>query len=245
MYRPGWHLPGNLFYLVYLLVPPYGPGAVVDVLGVSGALVQAGLVGLALAGHTLAALAFWKGSSLVRFSLAFVYVPFLPYTLWEGGFAGAIRYRYLPAIGLSLLLAMVLVHVHRLMSTRRSAAARFAIPLVSVALVASNVVLVQVWVRRHLEASEVRRAVVTGLAGWPDPFRPDTHIYLEVPAAKYEDLGYACDLLFSQPLECETFVAGERRLEDLVKEAGASPLYVFRATREGLSPVYPISPSSQ
>jgi hypothetical protein len=241
-YRPGLHMLGNLQYLVYLLLPPYGPGAVAPYLGAG--VVQAALWVLALAGGGLLAVAAWRGPAVVRFALAFMLLTFLPFTLWDGNFAGAIRYRYLPAIGFSLVAALFLARLNDRWTTQARRALRYAVPAAVAALIVVNVALVQVWVQRHLANSALRRAAVVYLAEHFADAAPGARVYIEVPDEKFADVDDACALLFDQAVTCEAFVRGERALDDVVAAAASDRVYALSATEAGVHQVYPAAPSA-
>ncbi len=235
-YRPGLHMLGNFQYLAYLVVPPYVPGALVSFVPLS--LIQGALVLVAIAGGVLAAYVFWKRSPLARFGVAMIVVSFLPYTLWEGTFAGAIRYRYLPAIGFSLLLALLATHVHDYLRQTGKPLGSRIVPAAVAVLFLANVFFVQVWVQRHLENSVVRRALMTGLInGYPD-VAAGTAIYMEVPEEKYSDLKDACTLLYRQPVLCQTFVSGGP-MPVPPDTASAAPVLWVRVTADGLEQIRP------
>jgi hypothetical protein len=237
VYSPGPHMITNLLYFAYLIVPPYGPGVLSIFL--DPLLIEAGLVAIAVAVNVAAAYAFWKGSALVRFALALMYLPFLPYTLWQGGYAGAIRYRYLSALGFSLLLVLLGIWCHeRLRHSSRPGLRRMILALALV-MPAINIGLDQVWVQRHVENSAFRRAFVTDLHTAYSQVEAGTHIYIEIPAAKYDDLEDACTLVFKQAVLCETFIFGDRRIEEMIERQLAPSVYWLRATNEGIQQIYP------
>lgn len=240
-YKPGPHMISNLYYLVYLVVPSYGFDILARVLGpAAGPVFEWSTLALAVAGNLLAAYGLWKGSSLVRFALALVYLPFVPYTLWQGGFAGASRYRYLPAIGFSLLVALALVRLHAQLSKRHGTRFRlWVVPAVVAILLVANLGVAQVWVQRHVENSALRRAFVTDLATRYEGVEPGTRIFIEVPATKFGDLSEACELVFEQPVQCQAFVAGSLSLEDVASRGSAGSVYWLQATGEGIYQVFP------
>lgn len=235
-YRPGLHMLSNYQYLAYLAVPPYLPGALAGFMPSS--VIQAALTLIALAGGALAAYVFWKGSSLARFGVALIVLSFLPYSLWEGAFAGAIRYRYLPALGFSLLLALFAAHAHDRLRQAPRIGYRWIAPVAAAALCMVNVFFVQVWVQRHLENSVVRRALVAGLRdSYPD-LAAGSVIYIEVPEEKYGDLKEACALLYRQPVECQSFVTGDPS-PALPDSPGPASMLWIRVSADGIEQVYP------
>lgn len=240
IYRPGLHVLTNLTYLLYLALPPYGPPFLVTLLG--AAPVDAGLLATAVAGHCAALLLLWRGSPVVKFAVAFTYLTFLPYSMWQGDFAAAIRYRYLPAIGFSLLIALFLARLNQRMLGSRTHAGRYIVPGLLALLLVTNVILVQTWVRRHLENSSFRRLTVMQLADNYSTATPGTRFLIEVPAEKFVDIGRACLLVFLQPTRCQAFVDTKTAPVDLgANPDGSVPTYWLRATDEGLRQVYPVT----
>lgn len=244
VYGPGLHMIGNLLYLVFLAVPNVHSPPIYSFLTAQSArpLVETIwwlTVALAIAGHSLAVYWFWKGSALVRFALALIYLPFLPYTFWQGSFAGAPRYLYIPSIGFSLLFAFLLVRLHDYLRERGKPGYRLVVPSVVAALLVVNLIVIQVWVQRHVENSTLRRAFVTQLESDYQDIDPEARIYIEVPAGKFIDLRSACRLVFRQPVRCEAFVSGERSLADITGSSSGEPIYWLRVTAEGFRQVYP------
>lgn len=234
-YGPGLHMPGNFYYLAYLIVPDvhyavlnawFGPGFVTFIRWLT-------LI-VALIGNGLALYGLWKGSELVRFAIVFIYLTFLPYILWEGGFAGAFRYRYLPAIGFSLLVALWVMRLYDQQAPRLWL--RYALPAAVGGVVLFNVAVLQVWVRRHIENSDFRRAFVTELLAEYGQVAPGTHILIEVPEVKYVDLGEVCQLLYAHDVECEAVWA-----ENVSVKEADDALYWLRATPNGIEQIYPLA----
>jgi hypothetical protein len=192
-YEPGLHMIGNLAYLVFLLVPNVHFDSIYNFLT---AYISAGLVetfwhvsiGLAIVGNILAGILLWKGSNLVRFALAMIYVPFLQYTLWRGGFVGASRYLYLPSVGFSILVAFLLIWLYDYLAQKEGLGYRFVVPGVVAILLVFNLVVIQVWVQRHIENGRFRRPFVTQLATAFQDVELGSRIYIEVPTDKYTDL---------------------------------------------------------
>lgn len=243
-YEPGLHMIGNLFYLVFLAVPNVYSAPIYNFLT---AHVSAGLVetiwqlsvGLAIVGHALAGICFWKGSPLVRFALALIYLPFLPYTLWQGDFAGAPRYLYLPSIGFSILLALFLIRLYDYLREKERLGYRLVVSGFVTILVVANLIVIQVWVQRHIDNGKFRRPFLTQLATDFQDVKPGSRIYIEVPAEKFTDLEASCKLVFRQQVHCEAFVSGERSIADVTSSVSEKPVYWLQATTEGFSQIYP------
>lgn len=249
-YGPGIHMIGNLQYLVHLIIPNVHYGVLIDFFSpVVVKIIKWGTLVLALVGHALAVYGFWRGSSFVRFGIAFIYLTFLPYTLWEGGFAGAIRYMYLPAVGFSLLLALFLARLHHRLGSKESTGLsnkaprriQWIVPVLVGLLLIFNLVVIQTWVQRHVENSALRRVFVTELIANYADVEPGTKIYIEVPAVKYVDLREACTLIFEQDVACKVFVSEDVSAIDGVTDDHSEPVYWLRMTHEGLEQVFPIA----
>jgi hypothetical protein len=239
-YGPGLHILPNFLKLVYLIVPDVHYGVLSAAIGQTGVQIVHVITGaLAIAATAVAVVGIWKGTALVRFGLALIYLPFLPYTLWDSGFAGAIRYRYLPAIGFALLVALLLVHAHEKLRSRGGIARRWIVPAAVAALVAVNVFVVQIWVRRHVDNSALRQAFVTELAAGYQHVEAGAQIFIEVPEQKYQDLKEACTLIFDRPVQCNAFLYGEVSSADVADASSARPVYWLRSTESGIEQLYP------
>jgi hypothetical protein len=243
-YGPGLHQIVNLFYLVFLIIPNVHASQIQSFLtnyvtfGMVEAIWRFSVV-LAIVGHLLAVICFWKGSSLVRFGLALIYLPFLPYTLWQGDFAGAFRYLYLPSIGFSILLALLFTKLHSYLQRRERLRYSIVVPAFVTLLLVSNLVMIQTWVRRHIANGQFRRAFVTQVAADFGDIESGSFIYIEVPLEKFVDLQEACRLIFRQPVTCNAFVSGQRSLDDITQGAHNTQVYWLQATPDGFNQVYP------
>lgn len=242
-YGPGLHMIRNLFFLVYLIVPNI---PIYDTLGrVAGgnlvAAIQAASAILSIILHIAAIYLFWKGSRVVRFSLAIIYLTFLQYTPWGGDFAGSPRYLYLATIGFSLLLALLLNQLYQYLQRRNVSLARLAVPGLIGVFVITGVLTNQIWIRRHLDNSQFRRAFVTQMAEQVPTIKAAAEVYIEVPEQKYTDLGYVCYMLYDPRPKCKAVITGESSRDDIISQAKANqkPIYWFRATDAGFEQVYP------
>ena len=243
-YKPGWHMIGNLFYLIFLALPNV---RLEFIYGFLTAHVSAGLVetiwqltvSLAMVSLVLTVIFFWKGSSLVRFTLALIYLPFLQYTLWQGDFAKAPRYLYLPSIGYSILLALILMRLYAYLRQKEDLGYRLIVPGIVTMLLVANLIMNQVWVQRQITNGKFRRAFVTQLAANFQEVKPGSLIYIEVPAAKFTDLAFSCRLVLQQPVNCEAFVSGERSIANVTRSVGEKPVYWLQATSAGFNQIYP------
>lgn len=241
-YVPGSHIPGNLFYLVFLIVPNIKMAAIHNfVLSFLGSefidVFWIGTIGLAVLAHIVAAISFWIGSPIIRFALALIYIPFLPYLLWTGSFAGAPRYLYIPSIGFSILLAIFLINIHELLSMRHRSKQSIIVPSVIVVILMMNLVMTQIWVQRHVENGAFRRPFVTQLAKDFNDVEAGTKIYIEVPERKFTDLSAACRLVLKQQVSCNTFVRSELSNSDLTRISQNKRAYWLLVTPLGYSRV--------
>lgn len=249
-YGPGLHMIRNLFYLVSLLMPNVYLAPIRNFLTshLGSDLVQIigyFSIGLAVAAHTLAILCFWRGTALIRFALALIYLPFLQYTLWHGNFANASRYLYLPSIGFSILLAILLIKLHDTLRSKEGLGYHLIMPGLTALVVLVNLVMVQVWVRQQVENGKFRRPFVTQLASNFQNVEPNARIYIEVPQEKFVDLEASCDLVIRQPVQCEAFVAGERSLDEISANSNGQVIYWLQATNKGFSQLYPALTTNQ
>ncbi len=243
-YGPGLHIPGNFYYLAYLLIPDVHYGVLRDWFGpMFVAAIRWLTLGVAVVGNGLALYGLWRGSPLVRFAIAFIYLTFLPYTLWEGAYAGAIRYRYLPAIGFSLLVALFLMYVYGWFRENRNLAMRnfsYAAPIVIIGIVLFNLTVVQIWVRQHVENSRLRQTFVTEFVADYGDVQPDSLIYIEVPAVKYSDLNEACTLIFEHDVHCKTVWDDRISPDEVSDDHYNGPVYWLRITDDGLQQILPL-----
>jgi hypothetical protein len=208
-YTPGLHMITNLFYLVFLLVPNVQIAPLQNFLNTlfDPALVN-GIwqlsIGLALMAHGGAAVALWRGSPVIRFAIALIYLPFLQYTLWQDGYAAAPRYLYLSAIGYAIVAISALIALHRWVGQWKRRGASLLVPALLVGLMVINVTFAQTWIRQQVANGAFRRAVVEQLAREFKDVPPDAQIYIAIPAPKYDDLALACYFVIEPLVTCET-----------------------------------------
>jgi hypothetical protein len=201
--------------------------------------------GLALIGHTITIIAFWKGTPLVRFALSLVYLPFLQYTLWTGDYAGAPRYLYISSIGFSILLTLLFIKAHKYLCHRKNPIFRVFVPGIFIIFLLANLFVIQTWVQRHIENGKFRQPNVTQLARDFRNIEPNSRIFIEVPAEKFTDLSTSCYLVLQQPVHCTAFVKGEYSLEEAIATTADEPVYWLQATNNGLNQIYPPHSTSQ
>lgn len=239
-YAPGLHMLSNLRYLIFLIIPNMTIAPIQNFLTahLPSAVVMnmwAGVMLLGILLHGVLIWFFWRGSAVVRFAVALIYLPFLQYTPWHGHFIEAPRYLLLPSIGYSLLLALLVVTLINMAGQRRSCSVALAASVLLVFYGVGNVAVIQVWVRQHVENGYMRQAFVTDLATDYGQIKHDDQIWIEVPKAKFLDLAAACRLVFPFYVPCQTFVTGE----PTPIERATGTLYWLRATDQGIEQVKP------
>ena len=209
-YGPGLHMLSNLRYLIFLLLPNMAIAPIYNFLHSQLTvfaldLLWQVLMGLGVLLQLILLLLAVKGTRLVRFGVALIYLPFLQYTPWHGHFIEAPRYLTLPSIGFALLLGVGLNYL-----LNRVAEERWPLRLVFagvVLFVFFNVTIIQIWIQQHVANSELRRTFVTELEHhYLDQIGPDAEVWIEVPAAKYSDLEASCRLVFPYYVPCHTFI---------------------------------------
>ena len=239
-YGIGFHMVSNLYYLVHLILPNVNYYVLSGWFGQDFVrIIRVITVAIAILANGLAIYGIIKGSPLVKFAIAFIYLTFFPYTLWQGRYAGAIRYMYLPSIGFSIISALLLLYLCEVCSNKPMTTLRYLPSLLIASLIITNIIVIQIWVQRHVQNSAFRRAFVSHLAADYSNVEPGAQIYIEVPDHKYIDLGFACDLVIPHPISCESFVSAERQQFELVRKSNDSPVYFLQATQNGLKQVYP------
>jgi len=245
LYTPGLHMLPNLRYLIFLAIPNMTidpiqnfltaqlPGAMVELLWTS-----AMFLGVLI--HVVLLWFCWRGSKVTRFAIALIYLPFLQYTPWYGHFIEAPRYLLLPSVGYSLLVATLLCNLIRRISRQR--AFRYALTLTTVLLLYSiaNVLVVQVWVERHVENGKFRRAFVTALTTNYPQLAYQDQVWIEVPKAKFLDLAAACRLVYAGYVPCQTFITGEAPTQPIKDLGGHGTFYWLRASETGIEQIEPI-----
>lgn len=244
LYTPGLHMFANLRYLIFLAIPNMTldpiqnfltaqlPAMVVDLLSTS-----AMVLGVVI--HALLLWLFWRGNKVTRFAVALIYLPFLQYTPWHGHFIEAPRYLLLPSVGYSLLATNLLRAVIQWIKQQRTF--RFALALMAALLLygMANILVVQVWVERHVENSEFRRAFVTALTtNYPQMTHRD-RVWIEVPKDKFLDLAAACRLVYAEYVPCQAFLIGEAPTQQMIHLDGSGTFYRLRATATGIEQIEP------
>lgn len=245
LYAPGLHMFANLRYLIFLAIPNMTIDPIQNFLTAQLpppviALLWDVAMFLGIVVHGALLWLFWRGNRITRFAVALIYLPFLQYTPWHGHFIEAPRYLLLPSVGYSLLITNLLLVVIQWITHQRvfryAAALMVALIFYSVA----NVLVVQVWVQRHVENGQFRRAFVSALlTHYPDISHQD-EIWIEVPKAKFLDLAAACRLVFVHYVPCKAFITGEAPPQQMVALDAPGTLYWLRATETGIEQVQPV-----
>lgn len=235
-YGPGLHMVSNLRYLIFLLIPNPTLGPIHGFLhGLLGPAVLDHLwpllmgLGILLQAIMLGVLV--RGTPLVRFAVALIYLPFLQYTPWHGHFIEAPRYLTLPSIGFALLLAIGLNALWR--RRPQQSWARRLILAGTILFLFANVLVIQIWVQQHTANGELRRRFVTELAAsYRARIGPDAAIWIEVPEDKYTDLEASCRLVFPYYVPCHAFVG--TGLPPTLPMSETRPLYWLKVTPVGI-----------
>ena len=247
-YGPGLHIITNLRFLSSHLmpnIPIYDRIAAInyDLYLATGILSDVIAIGINVAAIFL----LWKGSTLVRFAVALIYLPFLQYTMWHSSFAGAPRYLYFSSIGFSLLVALLLFRIYDYLTQREVRPSRWVVGGAFAAFVAFNIVVVQAWVQQNINNGEVRRNFVTRFNAEFQGLGPETLVYIEVPEPKFGDLAYSCGFLFDPAPICESLPTGTLTLDEITAEAEESNYEIYWLTlQEGgvIQQNYPSSVAS-
>lgn len=241
-YGPGLHMVSNLRYLIFLLIPnpTLGPiyGFLHGILSAAAlAILWQVLMGLGILLQVLFIGLAARGSRLVRFGVALIYLPFLQYTPWHGHFIEAPRYLTLPSIGFALLFG---IGLHALWQrTRQQRWPRRLIFAATALFIFANVTVIQIWVQQHIANGDLRRRFVTELATtYLDRIGPDATIWIEVPEEKYTDLEASCRLVFPYYVPCHAVVG--TGLPPALPAAETQPLYWLKATPVGIVQRLPV-----
>ncbi|MCP4360271.1 MAG: hypothetical protein GY796_19870 [Chloroflexi bacterium] len=244
LYKPGLHMVTNLVYVVFHLVPnvhvaPIG-NFLTGFVGENGVeLIWQGSLVAGAAAVVGSLILLWKGSVLVRFGVALVYLPYLPYTLWQNEYASAPRYFYLPSVGFALLLALFLLGVHDYLRRKQFVGWRLVVPTTVLLLLLSNFLSTQVWVQRHVANGRFRRPIVLQLAEEYQTLVSGSHLFIEVPEEKFTDLEAACVLVLEPDVHCTAVISANFSFAELTADISDEPVYWLRATADGLQQIYP------
>jgi hypothetical protein len=193
----------------------------------------------AIAGGIVAIPAFVRGSATVKFALLWMVLTYAPYTAWEGDFAQASRYLYLPAVGACVLAAKAIGGIESWGRRRWERGAATVTGLALAVIVIVNGAATQIWIRRNAENGVVREAFVDALFRAERIFDESKEIYIEVPARKYVDLRYACEFVSAKPVSCIA-VTSEELPEVAIRSASLEePVYWLRVSTQGFEQIYP------
>jgi hypothetical protein len=237
-YGPGLHMIGNFKFLVHHVYPNIpGVGVLIERYGPTAGQVMDLTFNLLAAFIPVAALVLlWKGTNLMRFGLALVYLPFLQYTMWYGSFAGAPRYLYISSVGFALLLALLLTGLYEKLKQRNLRWVQLlTLGIVSIYFFV-NVLVLQVWIRHHVASSQFRENFLTQMRQELFDVTADARIYIDVPDDRYFDLAYACQLVLpTVPADCVAFLHGERTVDEILGEVTAADgeIYILQASDAG------------
>lgn len=243
-FSPGLHQIWNLVYLGRIIVPNVPVyNYLADVMGTYiYELLNIVTIIVALVGHALALYGLWKGSPLVRFAIALIYLPFLQYTPWGGEFAGVARYLYLPSIGFSILFALLVQRVASYFGEKSATNQfRWAAPTLVVVWLIFNLIPLQFWVQRYVATSQLDKAFVAQITTDFADLPANSSIFIEIPNERYYDLDFSCMLISGKKVTCKSYLPHERSVSDIIAEDHPGPVYVVRATEQGFDWLYPSS----
>lgn len=247
-YGPGLHIFSNLHYLVFHIFPNvhldpiynylsnYLNPQLVEMIWISS-IVIAVLCGL------LAIFGLWKGTPLIRFSIALIILPFLPYLLWEGDFAEAPRYLYVSSVGYCFLLALLIQTFYEKLRSHGRFIFRILPPGIIIIYLTFNVLILQVWVHQQIGNAQVRRPFITQLAAQYQGIEDNALVFIEVPERGFLDLRSSCQLVFRRPISCRAFITGTPLPAELTQKLSDRPIYWLRLADTGLVQIRPASPS--
>jgi hypothetical protein len=182
LYDVGWHMLWNWKYFSNLVMPnPDSPPVRSFILRtfplwmvtLAEVAVLLSRVLLLLAGVLL----WWRGPKHARLWLLLAVIAYLPFIAFTGGFAGASRYFYLPAVAFSALLADGLWRLwDRLRARQGTAASALVVGLLLVSFWAYSLVPARSWQKQMQANSHVNRQLISVLdehirdtAGVPAP----------------------------------------------------------------------------
>jgi hypothetical protein len=245
VFQPGFHMISNYFYLIFMLIPNISIPAIANFLaptiGSTGmTLVWQIFIVISIIGHFIALLCLWKGSSLVRFSLALIYFPYLQYSLWVGGFAGAPRYLYLSSIGYCILLAIGTMWLYDYLANHITLSRyRVLVPIGVLIFMLANIFVIQIWLQQQVENGKVRRAFIEQFLEEFQDVDSNTLFVVEVKQDKFLDLKTFCLLAVSQAARCDAHLEGERTVNDVVEKSSGHPVYWLKLTNNGFDQLYP------
>lgn len=135
-----------------------------------------------------------KGRPAVKFLTAWMYVTFIPFTLFTYEYAVSARYRYLPAAGLCLLMGH---GISRLMErTRTRPGALSALWAGVVFLLVVNVAALRVHTAQLSRASRIRREAIASLSRALPNVPPGTHFRFEGVSEEVGDVVLAVRILY-------------------------------------------------
>lgn len=199
-YQLGWHVLSNFATcLPQMLVPdlayPNYSALLTRFVGdnLAGALITAShaAIGLLFLASIIAVV---RGSRLVKLSVLWCYVAFLPFAPFSYDYARAPRYQYAGSVGLALLLGMAVVWMLR--RTRNSTAWRAGVVVALGALVIANLLPLRLLAEHRMRDSHLRRAALEYvIERVPSPRQGDTFYLIGLPE-HLEDLQLAVPVIY-------------------------------------------------
>lgn len=138
-----------------------------------------------------------RGPGVVRFLVAWMYLTFLPFTFFVYEYAVSARYRYLPAVGLCLLLGYGVTTLHRRLADRRLL--RSLLWAAVMLALAANIFMLRRIQTDLAREGDLRRAVVEEFARHRPPVPPGTAFRFEGLPKSVEDAVLAVRMLYDVP----------------------------------------------
>ncbi len=210
IYRPGPHVIANLAACVPQMIAPdldFGnyrallAGALPqDAIGLA---VPASRVGIGLVALGLVYLLV-RGTAAARFAVAWMFLGFLPTSLFVYEFARAPRYLYLPSVGVAMLFGCAIAAALRRWPRRRE----LIVALAALTL-AANLGPLAVFTRSRLRDSVIRREIARQLPQVLPTARPDERIAVTGVPSHIDDLPAMTWMLYGRKLDIVTIPPGE------------------------------------
>ncbi len=199
-YHLGWHALSNLATCVpQMLIPDLAyPNYHAILTRFAGGDLAAALVTASHAGigalFVASVIAVLMGNRLVKLSVLWCYVAFLPFAPFSYDYARAPRYQYAGSVGLALLLGMGVAWVLRRLHEHRGA--RIGVYALLLALVAANLLPLRLLAVHRMRDSDLRRAALEYvLERVPTPADGDSIHLIGLPE-HLEDLQLAVPVIY-------------------------------------------------
>lgn len=204
-YELGFHAVRNLVDCVpQMLFPDLSRGGFREL---AARTLPESLVGVAAVASVALRVAFnlvalWlliRGPGVVRFLVAWMYITFFPFMFFVYEYAVSARYRYLPAVGLCLLIGYGVALLQRRLTERRLL--RSVLWAAVVLALAANILMLRQIQGDLAREGELRRAVVEEFARHRPPVPPGTVFRFEGLPKSLEDAAMAVRMLYDVPAQ--------------------------------------------